>query len=186
VNEITDWLLEGAVKDTQKITPDWELSDRTLIRGVAVKEVKNVVTRYGFLTEIYRREWRLDDAGVDQVFQTVLAPGAVSAWHAHAVTTDRLFVNQGLVRIVLFDSRRDSPTYGLLNLFQYGTVRPGLVAVPPGVWHGIENVHHEPSSLLNLVDRAYSYEDPDHWRLPPDTDLIPYRFPGEPVRPASG
>jgi dTDP-4-dehydrorhamnose 3,5-epimerase len=27
-----------------------------------------------------------------------------------------------------------------------------------------------------MVDRAYTYEDPDHWRLPPDTREIPYRF----------
>jgi len=31
-----------------------------------------------------------------------------------------------------------------------------------------------PSILVNLVDAAYSYDDPDHWRLPPDTPEIPY------------
>ena len=59
---------------------------------------------------------------------------------------------------------------------QLGTVRPGLVVVPPRVWHGVQSVHAGSSSLLNLVDRAYRYERPDHWRLPPDTDEIPYRF----------
>jgi dTDP-4-dehydrorhamnose 3,5-epimerase len=44
------------------------------------------------------------------------------------------------------------------------------------VWHGVQNVHPGPSSVLNLVDRAYRYEAPDHWRLPPDTAEIPYRF----------
>ena len=34
----------------------------------------------------------------------------------------------------------------------------------------------EPAVLLNLVNRAYQYEDPDHWRLPLGTDKIPYRF----------
>jgi glycosyltransferase involved in cell wall biosynthesis len=32
------------------------------------------------------------------------------------------------------------------------------------------------SVLLNLVDNAYRYEDPDHWRLPPDSPQVPYRF----------
>jgi dTDP-4-dehydrorhamnose 3,5-epimerase len=43
------------------------------------------------------------------------------------------------------------------------------------VWHGVQNVHPGPGSLLNLVDRAYRYERPDHWR-PPNTDAIPYRL----------
>jgi dTDP-4-dehydrorhamnose 3,5-epimerase len=30
-----------------------------------------------------------------------------------------------------------------------------------------------PSLILNAVDRSYSYENPDHWRLPPDTPHIP-------------
>lgn len=29
---------------------------------------------------------------------------------------------------------------------------------------------------VNDIDRAYRYEDPDHWRLPADTGEIPYRF----------
>jgi dTDP-4-dehydrorhamnose 3,5-epimerase len=33
-----------------------------------------------------------------------------------------------------------------------------------------------PALVLNLVDRPYRYEDPDRWRLPPDTPEIPYRF----------
>jgi dTDP-4-dehydrorhamnose 3,5-epimerase len=40
----------------------------------------------------------------------------------------------------------------------------------------VQNVHHAESRVLNLVDRAYSYEAPDHWSLPIDTEQIPYRF----------
>jgi len=48
------------------------------------------------------------------------------------------------------------------------------VVVPPGVYHGIVNIASEASSILNLVDDAYRYEDPDHWRIPPDSEEIPY------------
>jgi dTDP-4-dehydrorhamnose 3,5-epimerase len=101
----------------------------------------------------------------------------VSGWHAHAGTIDRLFVSVGQVRVVRFDNRPASPTRGLVNEFRFGSVRAGLICVPPRVWHGIQNMHHEPSVVLNLVDRAYSYERPDHWRVPHNTPHIPYRFP---------
>ena len=54
--------------------------------------------------------------------------------------------------------------------------RPTLVVVPPGVFHGVKALGSQPAMLINMVDHAYSYEDPDHWRLPEDTREIPYRF----------
>jgi dTDP-4-dehydrorhamnose 3,5-epimerase len=64
----------------------------------------------------------------------------------------------------------------VLNEFRLGMMRPGLVVVPPKVWHGVQNLADEPSSLVNLVDQAYRYENPDHWRVPPDSPHVPYRF----------
>lgn len=132
----------------------------------------------GHLTEIYRADWGLDAGVVGQVFQVWLGTGEISAWHVHRRALDRLFVNHGLIRIVLYDARAKSPSFRRLNVLCFGTPRPALVTVPPGVWHGLQNVSGEPSAVLNLVDRAYSYDDPDHWRLPPDTRRIPYRFGG--------
>lgn len=103
-------------------------------------------------------------------------PGSISAWHVHRLATDRVFVSQGLIRIVLYDARTDSPTYERMNEFRFGVMRPALVIVPPGVWHGVQNISNSAAVMLNLVDHAYRYDDPDHWRLPVDTDKIPYRF----------
>ncbi|HKQ99854.1 MAG TPA: hypothetical protein VJT09_04225 [Pyrinomonadaceae bacterium] len=169
--------IEGCAKDQYHITPDWEPIQK-LIDGVKIKRIKNVVKENGVLTEIFRTDWALDDGEVSQVFQKILPPGGVSAWHAHQLTTDRLFVSQGLIKVVLFDARLKSPTHRLVNEFHAGPMNPALIIVPPGVWHGIQNVAQEPSCLINLVNQAYSYEDPDHWRLPVDTPKIPYTFGG--------
>jgi len=172
-----DWKLAGSTKDTQSITSDWEFTRRIGIAGVELHEVRNVPKSGGVLTEIYRRDWNLDPGPVDQVFQNLLMPHAVAAWHAHESTTDRIFISTGMMRVVLFDGRADSPTRGAVEEFRLGEARPALLVVPPKVWHGVQNIGDRPSLLLNLVDRAYRYEDPDHWRLPVDTDAIPYRFP---------
>lgn len=168
-------MIEGAAKDRQSITSDW-VPLQPLIDGVRVREVRNVPKENGVLVEVFRREWALGDGVVDQVFQVTLFPGAISAWHAHEMTTDRLFVNQGQMKLVLYDARPGSPTHGLVNEFRFGSFRPALVVVPPGVWHGIQNLSNEVSSMLSMVDRAYRYEDPDHWRLPPSSPQIPYTF----------
>jgi len=176
-NVAAGWLIEGAQKDAQSMTADWTQVGQRLIDGVQIREVRNVIKNNGYLTEIYRREWFADElAEVDQVFQVMLKPGGISAWHTHELTTDRLFVNAGTIKIVLYDGREDSPTYGLINEFRASELRPQLIIVPPKVWHGVQNISAEPALLLNLVDQAYQYEDPDHWRIPADTPAIPYRF----------
>ena len=168
--------LPGATKDEQSVTADWAVLGES-IEGVRLIEVRNVIGDAGHTTEVLRRDWFPDDrVELDQVFQVTLGAHAVSAWHVHLLTIDRLFVNAGQIKVVLYDSRPESPTHGLVNEFRLGDRRPGLVIVPAGVWHGIKNLQATESRVLNLVDRAYEYEDPDHWRLPPDTPEIPYRL----------
>jgi dTDP-4-dehydrorhamnose 3,5-epimerase len=170
------WRLAGATRDGQTITPTWAPAGLTLIAGVTVREVANVPGRQGHLTEIFRTDWFPGGAAVDQIFQVVLRAGAISAWHAHERTTDRIFITDGLVRIGLYDAREGSRTYGLVNDFTFGTVRPALVVVPPRVWHGVQNLAQTSSTVLNVVDRAYDYVAPDHWRAPKDSPEIPFAW----------
>jgi dTDP-4-dehydrorhamnose 3,5-epimerase len=167
--------LLGATKDEQSVTADWTVLQEP-IDGVQLIEVRNVIANSGLTTEVLRRDWFGGDVEIDQVFQVTLGPHGISAWHVHLDTTDRLFVNAGQVKIALYDSRSGSSTRGLVNEFRLGERRPGLVVIPPGVWHGVQNLLATESRVLNLVDVAYEYEDPDHWRLPADTAEIPYSF----------
>lgn len=170
------WLLPNATKDKQSITSDWEFTDIQMIEGVRLREVKNVPKNNGSLVEIARTEWLGNNMTIDQIFQVMLLPKAISAWHAHEMTTDRLFVNHGLIKIVLYDAREDSPTFGRINEFRLGSIRPALLVVPPRIWHGVQNISDECSTILNLVDKAYSYENPDHWRVDFNSPEIPYQF----------
>jgi dTDP-4-dehydrorhamnose 3,5-epimerase len=167
--------LLGAVADRQTVTHDWQPLQE-LIAGVQVKEVKNVIKDNGYLTEIWREDWPLAPAHVGQVFQALIEPAGISAWHVHRTVTDRLFANHGLLKIVLYDARPDSSTHGSINVFRCGSARPMLIVIPAGVWHGVQNLSDAPALLLNLPDQPYRYETPDHWRLPQDTDRIPYSF----------
>ena len=56
---------------------------------------------------------------------------------------DRLFVSQGLLRVVLYDARPGSETFGQVDELTIGTVRPALVVIPPKVWHGVQNASEQ-------------------------------------------
>lgn len=169
------WMTSGEA-DRPSVTSDWAMLNEPTIAGVTIKEIRSVATSNGYLTEIYRDEWHLDDMRVGSVFQRTMFPKAITGWHAHAATYDRLFCSIGTVRISLYDGRVASRTFGNVWHKVCGALRPAIVVIPPGVWHGVTCLGHETALLLNLVDKAYSYSAPDHWRLPPDTDQIPYKL----------
>jgi dTDP-4-dehydrorhamnose 3,5-epimerase len=168
-------MLAGAIKDTPTGNADWEFR-RELIEGVRVKDIRAIVTRNGVTTEIFRADWGLGGDSIEHAIRVTLLGHAISAWHLHERQTDHVFVTDGAIRLVLFDDRDGSPTRGRLDVLDLSPARPMLVVVPPGIWHGLQNRLTETSALMNLFDRAYRYGDPDEWRLPPDTDQIPYRF----------
>lgn len=162
-------------KDAAHINSEWVI-DRTLINGVKTREVRNVVTGNGITTELYRVDWGFVDGTVQQVIHVALRGNAVSAWHQHRERWDYLFVVGGHLRVVLYDPREDSPTRGQVDVFHLSPARPVLVAVPPWVWHGVQNLSGDISTFVNMFDRPYDYGNPDEWRLPPDSLEVPYVF----------
>ncbi len=161
--------------DSQQIRSDWTPVVTQVIDGVTTHEIRTVVTDDGRLTEMWRSDWGLDPYGVDQVFLRVLHGGAISAWHVHLETTDRLFCASGNVLLVLFDARLNSPTHGVVREVRLGEHRPVVVSIPPGVVHGLKTLGAT-ALVVNAVDRAYRYDGPDHHRMPFDSPDVPYRF----------
>lgn len=168
-------MLPGARKDDQQISEDWQKVGEK-IENVSVREVRHVPRDHGVITEIFRPEWDPTGLPVVHVYQSRLFSGALGAWSCHRRSTDRLFVSQGHLKIVLYDDRDDSKSKGQIMEMHAGDVRPCLVVVPPGIWHGLQNLGHDDALVLNFPTEAYNYKDPDHYRLPYDSAEIPYQW----------
>ena len=163
-----------APRDAQSVTPQWDSVTTGAIDGVVLREVKPVLTDTGALVELLRSEWLGGSTRVDQVILRTIDPGGVSAWHVHRSTTDRLFCVSGRALVVLYDGRETSPTHGTVAEYRLAPERAALLIVPPGVFHGVKTLGTRSVMLVNMVDEAYSYTEPDHWRLPADSTKIPY------------
>lgn len=173
--EAADEGIRSATKDEAHITPEWDRKDER-IEGVRIREVKHIITGNGVTTELFRKDWGVVDGEIVQAIHVTLNPQAISAWHMHKFRADYLFVVVGMFKVVLYDDRDASPTRGRVDVFHLSAMRPLLVSIPPEVWHGVQVLSAEPGSFVNLFNQAYDYEDPDEWRLPPDSLEIPYRF----------
>jgi dTDP-4-dehydrorhamnose 3,5-epimerase len=112
----------------------------------------------------------------------MVRPGKVRGWQMHSAQTDRIFIQQGSLRVGLYDARLGSPTHGMLNVMTFGERNRALIVVPAGVWHGVQNVGEREAIFINLPTRPYNYEDPDKFRLPLQNNLIPFAFEDAPGR----
>ena len=168
-------MLPGARKDQQQVTPDWQKVQDT-IDGVVIREVLHVPRDHGVITEVFRPEWDPTGFPIVHVYQSRLFPGAIGAWSCHMRSIDRLFVNQGHLKIVLYDGREESRTFRKLMELHVGDARPAFMVIPVGVWHGLQNLGATDALMLNCPTLAYDYEDPDHYRLPWDSPEIPYSW----------
>ncbi len=161
------------IKDGISTRPDGGRALPPRIDGVVIRELGNILTRSGWMSEVFRSDWGLAGEGVHQVNYVCLAPQAVTDWHRHLRQTDRLLAVGGNVKLVLWDTRDGSPTKGQTELVRMGALRPVLVVVPPGVWHALRNESGEPAGYLNVTDTLYAHADPDNWRLPAGATGVP-------------
>ena len=144
-----------------------------LIDGVHTKNLKVIPDERGYLMEMLRADDPIYDR-FGQVYLSTTYPGVVKAWHHHSFQTDNITCVKGMIKLVLYDDRPDSPTRGRINEFFIGDRRPMLVVVPPLVMHGWKCVSEEEAYIVNVVTEVYRYDDPDEHRLDPHENHIPY------------
>ena len=144
-----------------------------LIKGVEVKDLKVFPDERGRLIEIFRDDDELF-IKFGQAYVTTAYPGVVKAWHLHEKQTDHIVCVHGMIKLVLYDVRGESPTLDVLNEFYLGVHHPILVKVPPLVYHGFKGVSVEEAIVVNIPDAHYDYKKPDEFRLDAYNEKINY------------
>jgi len=144
-----------------------------LIEGVKVKKLKVIPDERGRLMEMLRCD---DDLFIDfgQTYMTTAYPGVVKGWHYHKKQTDNFVVVKGMMKVVLYDSREESSTYKEVNEFFMGEHNPMLLQIPTFVFHGFKCVSEMEAICINVPTHPYNYDQPDEFRVAPNSKEIPY------------
>jgi len=167
--------LEQAQKDLASVTPDGESLD-ALIEGVDVRRARTHADERGTLCEIFDPRWGFTEDPLVYAYLVTIRPEQVRGWVVHREQTDRLFVYAGVLRIVLYDARTESDSFGRLNVLHFGEHDRALVSIPAGVFHAVKNVGDREGAFVNLPSQPYRHDDPDKYRLPLENNVIPYRL----------
>ena len=144
-----------------------------MIQGVEIKQLARHADERGFLMELLRS----DDpvfTKFGQCYVSMNYPGVIRAWHHHKKQDDFFVVVKGMIKVGLYDLREGSPTQGETAELYLGDNNSIMLKIPAGVVHGYKTVGTEPSLLINFPSEIYNPQEPDEYRLPWNTDQIPF------------
>ncbi len=144
-----------------------------MIAGVKTKKLRVIPDERGRVMEILRQDDEVFEK-FGQVYMTTSYPGVIKGWHYHKLQDDNMTVVAGMMKVVLYDGRKDSPTHGEINEFFVGSHNPLLIHIPKGVYHGWKNIGTEEAIAINSVTEAYNYQKPDEHRTEYNDPAIPY------------
>jgi dTDP-4-dehydrorhamnose 3,5-epimerase len=176
-DSLLDITLRAARRDRQSVTSSGE-PIRRLADGVRTRALPTHTDARGSLTELFDPRWGWHPGPVVTAYCITLRPGFVKGWNLHREHEDRYALVHGEMEIVFFDPRPESPTCGEVSTIVVSEQARCLVHIPRNVWHADHNIGATDVLLVNFPTVAYNHENPDKYRLPLDTDLIPYRFDG--------
>lgn len=146
-----------------------------MINGVKTKQLKPIPDERGKVMEIFRSDDSLF-IKFGQVYMTTAYPDVVKGWHYHKKQTDSMAAIKGMMKLVLYDNRKDSPTYKEINEFFIGEHNPLLVQIPNLVVHGFKCISETEAIVINCPTEAYNREKPDEYRIEPHSEEIPYNW----------
>jgi dTDP-4-dehydrorhamnose 3,5-epimerase len=126
-----------------------------LPHGVQLNALKMHRDERGWLTEIYRDDWRLGMRSC-QWNATYSQDNVLRGLHVHHKHNDYLILLRGRVSVGLYDARPKSQTHRMSAITDLQCEELSVLQLPVGVMHGF--YCHEPSLYIYGVD---SYFDPD-------------------------
>jgi len=154
-----------------------------MINGVKIKKLKvfkdtpdlKQKVSPGIFMEVLRDDDKLLKKFGQSNF-TIAYKGTIKAFHFHKYQDDLWFFANGRAAIVLYDQRKNSPTYGKTQIIYGGNDDYKLVLIPKGVVHGYKVLSKEPCLLFYLVTKAYNRNNPDEERIDPFDKKIGFNW----------
>jgi dTDP-4-dehydrorhamnose 3,5-epimerase len=172
---LLDLTLAEAVRDQATVTAAGVSLARPL-DGMISRPSPTHVDERGSLVEMFDPRWNVHPDPLVYAYTFTIRPGYAKGWNLHKLHEDRYFLLQGEMELVLYDVRPDSSTCGQIYRLTLSEHDRRLVNIPKYVWHTDRNIGTCDAVVVNFPTMPYDHANPDKYRLPLDTPLIPYKF----------
>jgi len=141
------------------------------IHDVEISPLRRIADERGAVFHMLREDSPVFERFGEIYFSTIY-PGVVKGWHIHHKMTLNYAVPSGMIKLVCFDDREDSPTKGEVQEIHVGELNYALVTIPPLVWNGFKCEGGEPALVANCA--TIPHDPGEIERLDPFDNDIPY------------
>jgi dTDP-4-dehydrorhamnose 3,5-epimerase len=172
---LLDATLAAAKRDGQTVSSGGNVPG-ALLPGALERDLTVHTDARGSVFEMFDTRWNWHPDPVEFIYCFTIRPGIVKGWALHKEHEDRYILLQGEMELVLYDVRPDSPTCGEIRILHLTEQNRRIVSIPRLVWHADRNIGSKDVIGVNLPTRPYDHANPDKYRLPVNTDLIPHSF----------
>ena len=137
-----------------------------MIQGVIIKPLKRIPDERGSVFHMLRND-DPEFKKFGEIYFSLIYPGAIKAWHLHQKMTLNYAVPVGMIKLVLYDPRDDSPTKGEMMELYVGEQNYYLIQIPVGVWNGFKGLGTTTALVANCATEPHDPEeivrmDPHH------------------------
>lgn len=147
------------------------LPNNIMLEGVSCTPLRQIFDERGKIMHMLRR----DDPSFEQfgeIYFSWVYPGVVKGWHVHKTMTLNYAVPFGMIKLVLYDMRKDSATFGRIQEIFTGEDNYMRIHVPPGIANAFKGIGAKPAMVANCATEPHS---PDEIiRIDPFSSTIPY------------
>ena len=124
-----------------------------MIEGVVITTPKQFPDERGIVKHFITED-ELPHFG--ECYVTTVYDGIRKGWHSYKTKTIHYVVPHGLVKLVLWDSRKTSPTYNQIDELFLGDVAYQRVTIPPGVMNAFKGIAKPMSLVVVVADEKFS------------------------------
>ncbi len=144
-----------------------------MIKGVEVVPLKQIADERGKIMHMLRNDAKHFEK-FGEIYFSQIYPHVIKGWHLHKKMVLNYTVVTGMIKLVLFDDRKGSPTKGEIMELFIGEDNYCMVKIPAGVWNGFKGIGVKPAIVANCASIPH---DPDEIiRLDPFSKKIPYNW----------
>jgi len=143
------------------------------IDGVEIFPLKIIKDERGAVMHMLRAD-QAHCTQFGELYFSIVKSGVVKGWKYHKEIIQSMVVPEGMMRLVIYDSRPDSKTNGNVKIIEFGIDNYVLVRVPPRVWYSFKSISSEHSIIANYTNQIH---DPlESEVLPLGSSQIPFSW----------
>jgi dTDP-4-dehydrorhamnose 3,5-epimerase len=111
---------------------------------------------------------------VKETYFSVVNAGVVKGWKRHLEIFQSMVVPVGMIRLLIYDNRENSPTKGVIKAIDFGVDNYLLVRLPPLVWYSFKAISNDYAMIANNTTAVHDPKESE--TLPLENSIIPFKW----------